>query len=122
MSRLVKSSAQIADTPSKLAGESAINRVLQAERQAREAMLECDRQADQVLREARERARRIRQKAEQRIQHWYLNSDQRAAERLRNLDERAKASRADPPQSQGLSREWQLAIQRLTGELIGRTP
>ena len=114
----MKPIAPMAEPPPKLAVEGAINRVLQAERHVREAMLECDRQADQVLRQARERARHIRQRAEQRIQQWYLNSDQHAAGRLRDLDEQAKALRADPPEPSGLTREWQLAVQRLTDELI----
>jgi vacuolar-type H+-ATPase subunit H len=111
----------MAEYPPKLTAERAINRVLQAERDAREAMLECDRQTDQALREARERARRIRERAEERIQHWYLNSDQRTAARLRDLDEQAQALRADPPEPSGLTREWQLAVQELTDELIGRS-
>ena len=100
---------------------SYVNRVLQAERDARDAMLQCDQQADRILREARERARRIRQRAEQRIQRWYLNSGQRAAERVGALDEQGQALRSDPPRPPGLSREWQLAVQRLTDELIGET-
>jgi len=114
----MKSTGPMAEHPPRVAIEGAINRVLQAEREAREAMRECDRQADQILREARERARRIRQRADERIQRW--NSDQRAAERLRDLDEQAKALQADPPEPSGLAREWQLAVRRLTDELIGR--
>lgn len=101
--------------------EGAINQVLQAERDAREAMRECDQQAERILRDAREQARRIRQRAEQRIQRWYLNSDQRVGERVRNLDEQGQALGTDPPQPTGLTREWQLAVERLTDELVGRT-
>ena len=117
----MKSIRPMPEPSSRPNAEGAINRVLQAEREARNAMLECDQQADGILREARERARRIRQRAEQRIQQWYVNSDRRAAERVGTLDEQGQALQADPPQPSGLSREWQLAVQRLADELIGGT-
>lgn len=97
----------------------AINRVLEAEHDACEAMRECDMQAEAVLREAREKARRIGQRAEQRIQLWYLTSDRRAAKRLNELDNRAQAFEGDPPESAELSAEWRRAVERLADELIG---
>ena len=45
----------------------AINRVLQAEREAREAVARCRREALQSLEAAREQARRIRRRVDQRL-------------------------------------------------------
>lgn len=100
---------------------AAINRVLEAEQDARRAMRECDLEAEAVLREARERARRIGQRAEQRIQRWYLSSDRRVAKRLSDLDKRAQAFRDDPLEPPQLSAEWRRAVERLVDELIGES-
>jgi vacuolar-type H+-ATPase subunit H len=97
----------------------AINRVLEAEQMAREAMQECDRQAEAMLRDARERARRIGQRAEQRIQLWYLNSDRRAEQRLSDLDRQAQACKDDPLEPTTLSAEWRRTVEWLADELIG---
>ena len=85
-----KSRTQSAD---KAVNSEAINRVLQAEQAAQQAVEQCERQAQEILQAAQMRAQRINQHADERIAWVEMRCAQWLAEQSRQL---AMADRAQP--------------------------
>jgi vacuolar-type H+-ATPase subunit H len=72
----------------------AIDRVLEAEADARQAMQDCDQQAEQIIEAAREDARRIARRANQRAAGLNERCDRLIADKARALREQAQKDRA----------------------------
>ena len=72
--------------------ETAMNRVLQAERDAEQAIAGCEREAREIVQEAQQRANRIASRTDRRISLMQMRSTQRIAGNIRALERAEKAA------------------------------
>ena len=106
------------DTPSV---DEAINRVLAAERDARETLEQCRSEATRIIADSEERARRISSRAEKRIKAAHRIADgavERALAELRGNIENGRAGR----DSNGDRDRMDRAVASLVDEIIGAGP
>lgn len=98
--------------------QDAIERVLEAERDARAAVSVCQEQAARIVAEARLHARRIAERADARIDALRAASRARLAGELARLDAEAQALAARPiaPETQ---RRMEAAVDGLAARLTG---
>ena len=96
-----------------------MNRVLQAEREAEQAVAECEKQAEIILSDARQRANRIANRTDERITLMSMRCSQRVAGEISNQERAEKAARKqqDPELDEtGLSE----CIEAVSAALTGR--
>jgi len=83
------------DDPSPTSAEQAMNRVLQAEHDARRVLHTCEQEAHRILHDARLRASHIASRTDERITLLQMRCAQRVAEETQSL---VRAERADREQ------------------------
>lgn len=96
-----------------------MNRVLQAEREAEQAVAECEKQAEIILSDARQRANRIANRTDERITLMSMRCSQQVAGEISNQERAEKAARKqqDPELDEtGLSE----CIEAVSAALTGR--
>lgn len=99
--------------------EVAINRVLEAEARARQAVDLCQRQADEIIERARAHRKRIAERTERRIGRLRARFAQQVARQLASFKVEAKAYSEHPAAgSPGLDS----AVASLAAELTGEPP
>jgi CRISPR/Cas system CSM-associated protein Csm2 small subunit len=76
--------------------EAAMNRVLEAEREAELAVAECEKQAREILSEARNRANRIANRTNERITLLTMRCSQQVAGEISRQERAEKAARKKP--------------------------
>ena len=99
--------------------EAAMNRVLQAEREAEQAVAECEKQAKIILSDARQRANRIANRTDERITLISMRCSQRVAGEISKQERAEKAARKQPASeldATGLSE----CIEAVSAALTGR--
>ena len=99
--------------------EAAMNRVLQAEREAEQAVAECEKQAKIILSDAQQRANRIANRADERITLMNMRCSQRVAGQISKQERAEKAARKQPASeldATGLSE----CIEAVSAALTGR--
>ena len=103
------------------AAQEAIERVLEAERDARAAVSVCEEQAARTVAEARLHARRVAERADARIDAMRAAARSRLAADLARLDAEARAltARPIPPETQA---RMEAAVQGLAARLSGEVP
>ena len=74
----------------------AMNRVLQAEREAGEAIAACRQEARDILQAAQRHANRIAARADERISRMQLRSARQVADRVRELEHAARRTSRQP--------------------------
>jgi vacuolar-type H+-ATPase subunit H len=99
--------------------DSAINRVLEAEQQAREAIARCRSAAAQHTTEARLRARRIEERADARASKVRAACQQWSAQRVAQLRAQVEELRTCAPVDEARRARLEAAIERLAAELTG---
>ena len=70
--------------------EQAMNRVLRAERDARQAVRDCEGEARKMMQEAQQRAQRIASLADERISLMHMRCEQWLSREIRALETRAR--------------------------------
>lgn len=101
--------------------EAAMNRVLQAEREAELAVSECERQAREILSEARRRANRIANRTDERITMMKMRCSQQVAGEISRQERIEKTARGKPDaelDETGLSE----CIEAVSAMLTGKEP
>lgn len=73
----------------------AINRVLQAEREAGEAVAACEQEARAILQAAQRHAGRIARRTDERISRMQMRTSQRVAQRIGELEHEARRARRE---------------------------
>jgi len=99
--------------------EAAMNRVLQAEREAEQAVADCEKQATIILSDARQRANRIANRADERITLMNMRCSQRVTGKISKQERAEKAARKQPASeldATGLSE----CIEAVSAALTGR--
>jgi vacuolar-type H+-ATPase subunit H len=99
--------------------EEAINRVLKAERDARQAVALCREQAAGLINEARARGRRVSERADARIDAMRAACRCKVSAKLAGLEAQAEAlsnQRASAELVAALEGAVQVLVKRLTGE------
>lgn len=105
--------------PSSQTVETAISKVLTAERDARESVVACRRQAEECLEIARRDARLISERCERRMQAMRQRYAQALAQRLAAFqDESNQFKKAYVPTAEELAR-LRIAVATLAGECTG---
>lgn len=72
--------------------QQAMNRVLQAERDAEAAVADCENQAREVIHDARQRAQRIANRADERISMMKTRSSQQVAGEIKRREREQKTA------------------------------
>jgi vacuolar-type H+-ATPase subunit H len=98
------------------AGE-AINRVLDAERQAREAIHRCEQEAAGLLNAARARARRIAERTDARISALHIRCDLDTAQKVADLRAAARQIPKQPVPDRVTVQRLAAAVQTLARRL-----
>ena len=99
--------------------EQAINRVLAAERAAREAIAGCEAQGKRLVEDARGRAKRIGERTEVRIAKLRDRCDVTMRERMTALDAAGEAENADLELDQTKLSRLEAAVRLLAAKLTG---
>ncbi len=107
-------------TPPSETAEEAINRVLAAERRAREAIAGCEAQGKRVVEDARGRAKRIAQRTEARIAKLRDRCDVTMRERMAALDAAGEAESADLELDQTKLSRLEAAVRLVAARLTGK--
>ena len=99
----------------------AINQVLEAEREARNAVEDCRKQAAALVAAGEQEARGIARRAERRIQQAHRLADAAVEKALEEL-----VATASSPESEATggadARRLEQAVDRLAGEIVGPLP
>lgn len=102
--------------------DSAIEHILSAEQQARDAVDECRRQADELVEQGLRRARRIAERADERIASVQARADRGAGLAIRRIEDRiqtlSEQAAVEPEDRARLRR----AVESLVRELAGAAP
>lgn len=99
--------------------EQAINRVLEAEHQARDRVAHCQAQAEARLEAARERARRIAARTDARITSLRRQCEQQITEQVARLKDSAEAVRCQPLSGDARATQLGNAMRQLAARLTG---
>lgn len=111
-----------APLPSSEAVETAISKVLAAEREARESVLACHQHAEEFIDAARQEARLIGERCERRMQVIRQRHAQALTQRLAAFqDESRQVKKAYVPTPEALAR-LRHAVAALADECTGNTP
>jgi vacuolar-type H+-ATPase subunit H len=102
-----------------VAAEAAINRVLEAEQQARAAVARAHRDAAERVTQARLRARRIEERADARASKVRAACQQWSAQRVAQLQAQVEELRTCAPVDEARRARLEAAIERLAAELTG---
>jgi hypothetical protein len=100
--------------------EQAINRVLEAEQQARERIAQCEVQASQELDAVREQARRVDARTDARIGKLRTRCEQQVAGQVARLKASAAAVRVQPLTEDARALRLTDAVRSLAAKLTGR--
>jgi vacuolar-type H+-ATPase subunit H len=100
--------------------EQAINRVLAAERRAREAIAGCEAEGKRLVEDARGRVKRIGQRTEARIAKLRDRCDVTMRERMAALDAAGEAENADLELDQAKLSRLETAVRLLAERLTGK--
>ncbi len=104
------------------AADAAINRVLEAEQRAREAIARCREEAAQRVTEARLRARRIEERADRRVSKLRAACQQWTAAQAAKLLAEAEELRSCPAIDEVRRARLDEVIRRLAAKLTGGGP
>ena len=104
------------------AASAAIERVLEAEREAREAVAGCEREARVIVDEARRRALRIAERTTARIARARGRVARRVADAVTQSEAEAAALHATAQIDPANDRRIRQAVAAVAGELTGETP
>jgi hypothetical protein len=99
--------------------EQAINRVLEAEQQARERVAQCEVQAGKELDAVREQARRVDARTDARIGKLRTRCEQQVAAQVAQLKASAAAVRGRPPTEDARAPRLADAVRSLATKLTG---
>ena len=102
--------------------ETAIARVLAAEREAREAITACEQEAEALRAAARDRAKRIAERAATRLAAIRTGMADKLARRLAAIDAEAVAPDPDAARDAAARARLDAAVERLADELTGAHP
>jgi hypothetical protein len=104
------------------AASAAMNRVLEAEREAEQAVAECERQAQLLLQAGYARARRIAGRTDERISLLRMRSSDRVTRRIEVMERAERAAQQgafpEPAQADHLA----AIVEELAAELSGGDP
>jgi vacuolar-type H+-ATPase subunit H len=101
------------------AADAPINRVLEAEQRAREAIARCREEATQRVTDARLRARRIEERADRRVSRLRAACQEWTAAQAAKLRGEAEELRSCPAIDEVRRARLEDAIRRLAAELTG---
>lgn len=102
--------------------DTAINRVLEAERSAEDAIVVCRGEALGILREARNQARRITNRSEQRVRLVHQLSDQSMERALTAFRAESEVLKAPVHLTPELEQALDQALEQLVLEITGAHP
>jgi F0F1-type ATP synthase membrane subunit b/b' len=102
--------------------EAALAQVLQAEREAREAVAECRRRAETIVDAGRARARRIQARSEERIAALHVRADRTVGRTVAALAAEAQSLATPLVLDDGQRARLDRAIANLAAEVTGGAP
>ena len=101
------------------AASAAMNRVLEAEREAEEAVAECERQAQALLQAGYARAQRIVARADERISLLRMRSSDRVTRQIEVRERAERAAQQDSSPEHPQAARLDAIVEALAAELSG---
>ena len=101
--------------------EQAMNRVLQAEREAEQAIADCEQQARQILQAAEQRVKRIADRTDERITLLQLRLAQKIKAHIDALERADRRSQREPSLYDPGAAELASVVQEVAADLTGNT-